>query len=89
MISIIVFSTKQIVRIFDKFEGFDKLNVLPSLYVLNDKKVTYEKRIIKGDFFYFFADAECMYAKPPCTNIDVNDININNKFGYKIIYSFN
>ena len=41
------------------------------------------------EIFYFFADAECMYANPPCTNININNINFINKFGYKIIYNLN
>ena len=89
MISILVFSTKQLVRIFDKFEGFEKSNVLPSLYILNDKQATYKKKLLMEIFFIFFADAECMYANPPCTNININNINFINKFGYKIIYNLN
>ena len=89
VISILIISSKQLVRIFDKFDGFEKSKVLPSLYVLNDKKVTYEKKILDENFIYFFADAECMYTNPPCTNINISDINFIEKFSYKIIKNFN
>ena len=87
IISFLVFSTKQLTRIYFKFDGFEQSKVLPSLYQLGDEKINYEKKFLSDSFFYFIADRECMYANSPCTNIGVKDIAVNKKFNYNIIYT--
>jgi len=83
---IIILSIKILNR-FDQF--YDKRNVLPNIYTLEDKQNrSAEHQLVKkisdnGEIIYYVSNQECMYSKALCTNVYNSEIVVIKNKTYK------
>ena len=86
-ISILLFSLKQIQKVYNNYEN----NKWPNIYTLNEEGVInkYKSLKINNKFKYFqpvSGDGLCMYSKAPCTNYAINkEIKFENFYGYSLL----
>ena len=89
IISLLVFSLKQISRIYKEKNNYYYNYPWPKFYSFTDNyKQINEKKFKNGDYIYSYNNlGACMYSDSLCTHIKPNEeINYKKKFNYKIYF---
>ena len=85
--SIIIVSLKQLSRIY---VNYNERNVWPSIVNFSEQsaeKKNYLKKIIGENFKIYTSDTECMYKKPLCTNINIDNLSHKKFLIFDVIFA--